>query len=184
MFEIGDYRMRIINETDLERLLTWRNSEHVRSKMFTDHIITMDEHRAWFKSIKNRSVAANFIFEFDNRPIGYICYTDIDTRSATCSSGLYLGEQEGLPVDVGLAIEFFILEYAVEKLQMRKLWGYVFEFNKRVIMLHKFFGYRQEGFLSEHILKNGKYENLVLMSLFADDWKMKREHIRKYIFKL
>ncbi|PWW08344.1 hypothetical protein DFQ01_10165 [Paenibacillus cellulosilyticus] len=179
---IGDYRMRPLSEHDLKMVLDWRNAEHVRSKMFTDTIITWEEHEAWFKRIAKLDHPAHFIFEYKGRPIGYINYVDLNARDATGSSGLYLGEQDNLPVEAGLALEYFTIEYAFEKVGLRKLWGYVLAFNKRVIKLHGMFGYTKEGLLKEHVFKNGKYEDLVIMSLFYEDWKLKRDRLREFFY--
>lgn len=175
------YNMRPIEKSDLNLLLEWRNSEHVRSKMFTDHTISLDEHHAWFERIEQQASPLHFIFELEEKPIGYISYSDVNWLSGTCTSGLYIGEKKDIPEIAGLLIEFSTIEYAFEKLNMRKIWGHIFSFNQRVIKLHKFFGYKQEGILVDHILKNGKFENLLIMSLFKSDWEAQKSRLTKYI---
>ena len=182
MLKIGEYSMRPIEKKDLEQVLAWRNSERIRSVMFSDQIITMQEHLAWFERIKRLEIPVHFVFEYKNRPIGYISYSDIDKRSLTCSSGTYLGEQAEIPELAGIILQFFTTQYAFEKLGMRKIWAYSFAYNKKIKKLDKLFGCQQEGRLKQHILKNGKYEDLDIMSLFYDDWKSKREVLQRYLF--
>ena len=43
-------RLRAMTESDLPRVLSWRNAEDVRKNMYTSHIITEPEHRAWWAS--------------------------------------------------------------------------------------------------------------------------------------
>lgn len=182
MFKIGEYSMRPIEEKDLEQILVWRNSERVRSVMFTDHIISMEEHLAWFERIRRQEIPTHFVFEYENKPIGYISYIDIDKRNLTYSTGTYLGEQTEIPDLAGIALEYFTAEYAFEKLGMRKSWAYCFAYNKKILKLNKIFGSQQEGYLKKHVLKDGKYEDLVLMSMFYDDWKIKRQVLQRYLF--
>lgn len=182
MLKIGDYSMRTIEEKDLEQILVWRNSERIRSVMFTDYIISMQEHLAWFERIKQLKPPVHFVFEYKDRPIGYISYTDIDQRNSTCLSGTYLGEQTGIPDLAGIVLNYFTEEYAFEKLRMRKTWAYCLAYNKKIIKLGKIFGRQQEGVLKQHVLKNGKYEDVVIMALFYNDWKIKREALHQYLF--
>ena len=182
MFKIGDYSMRPIERADLEQVLAWRNSERIRSVMINDHIITMPEHLAWFERIKKLETPLHFIFQYKGRPIGYLCFTDVDFKNLTCSSGMYLGEQTDLPDLAGIVISFFIAEYAFEKLGMRKLWGYAFAYNKKILKVNQLFGSKQEGYLVKHVFKNGKYEDLILSASFYEEWKERREVLKKYLF--
>jgi len=176
----GTYSMSPIREEHLEQLLEWRNSETIRSKMITDHLITMEEHRNWFKQKEKQATPLHFVFEYKGKPVGYIGYTDRDPASGICSSGLYIGDHEGLPPTSGFAIEFLMLEYAFERLDVRKLWAGVFSFNRKVIQLHELFGFQHEGLLKAHVLKNGQYEDFTLMAIFSGDWAEKRSRFYRY----
>ncbi|CAM3340753.1 MULTISPECIES: UDP-4-amino-4,6-dideoxy-N-acetyl-beta-L-altrosamine N-acetyltransferase [Saccharibacillus] len=177
---IGSYSMRPISEEDLPKLLEWRNSDPIRSKMITDHFITMEEHLKWFEKIKQYTPSLHFVFEYEAESAGYIGYTDRDTASGTCSSGLYIGLQTGLPPVSAFAIEFLMLDYAFKQLEVRKLCAGVFAFNRKVIRLHNLFGFHQEGILQRHVLKNGNYEDFLLMAAFADEWIEKRNEFHRY----
>jgi len=177
---LGSYSMRPIREDDLEALLEWRNAEPIRARMITDHVIAPEEHRNWYERIRQHDQPLHFIFEHEGRPVGYIGYTDYDTVSGTCSSGLYIGTHEGLPPTSGFAIEFLMLDYAFQRLSVRKLWAGMFAFNRNVIRMHEQFGFRHEGVLKAHILKNENYEDFVLMAIFADDWSERRNRFLRY----
>lgn len=182
MLTIDEYSMCPLEEKDLEQVLAWRNSDRIRSVMFTNHKISMQEHLTWFERIKKQEILTHFIFAYRNRPIGYISYIDIDRINGTCSSGTYLGEQAEIPKLAGIALEYFTTEYAFENLGMRKIWAYCFAYNKKILKLNKLFGCKQEGYLKKHVIKDGKYEDLVLVSMFYDDWKIKREVLQQYLF--
>src|SRR3546814_9902734 len=42
-------RLRIVEESDLRLLLSWRNDVDVRRFMFTNQVIGWDEHCAWYR---------------------------------------------------------------------------------------------------------------------------------------
>ena len=63
------YRIRQLEESDIEQVLKWRNSEHVRANMYTDHIINIDEHRRWFEKISLDESCCYKLFEFLDHPV-------------------------------------------------------------------------------------------------------------------
>jgi UDP-4-amino-4,6-dideoxy-N-acetyl-beta-L-altrosamine N-acetyltransferase len=180
MLTYQDYRMRPMEEKDLERVLEWRNSDRVRQNSLTDQLIALEEHRKWFARIKDGTRDQFFVFEYLKRPLGVISFNLIDRTSEKCSWGFYLGETDGPPM-AGIVMEYMALEYAFEELNMRKLYGEVLAFNSRVIKLHQLFGFKEEGRLIKHVIKNGKYEDLVLIAIFQESWEEKRILIKNLI---
>lgn len=171
-----DCLVRPMSESDLEMILRWRNSERVRINMFTDHVITRKEHQAWFGRLKERQTALYLVFEFQKRPIGLIYFTDIDPENGKCILGFYLGEED-IPKGMGTMMGVLGLEYAFEKMRIRKLCGEVFSFNKSSINLFLRLGFTEEGCFVKHVLKNGKYEEIVSFALFKDEWEKNREKL-------
>jgi len=66
---------------------------------------------------------------------------------------------------------------------MRKLCCEVFSFNKGVQKLHTRFGFQQEAHYRQHILKNGRYEDVLGLALFAEEWSTLRPIIEKNLFE-
>lgn len=165
-----DYHLRPIQEKDLEMVLDWRNSDRIHANMFTDHKITQNEHRNWFENLKEQQTNIYLIFEFQQRPVGLVYFTNIDRNNNTCSWGFYLGEKD-LPKGTGTLLGIIGIEYAFDKLNIRKLCAKVFAFNETSIYLHKKLGFVEEGKFSKHILKNKCYEDIVFFALFKEDWQ-------------
>lgn len=176
-----DYRLRRLEESDLEQVLEWRNSERIRVNMYTDHIITMDEHRLWFEKINKDESAVYRILEFQGFPIGVVNATQIDKHNRKCFWAFYLGSTK-IPLGSGAIMEFLFLEYIFNELGIRKLCCEVFAFNLSTIKLHKKFGFREEGCLKQHILKNNQYEDVICMALFNQEWIIVKPQLEKLCF--
>lgn len=175
IYTLGEYGLRHIEEKDLELLLKWRNSEQIHKQMLTDHIITWEEHCAWFRQIKEELLKRNFIFCFNNTPIGYVGYTEYDIENQTCSPGAYLGPNMEVPIDAGITLFYVSIEYAFSKLSMKKLNTEVFKHNKKAIKLDKFLGYE---FISEHIvMKNGTEKIAIRAELTREHWESVRTNV-------
>jgi methionyl-tRNA formyltransferase len=170
MFVFEDYRLRQLTEQDLNLVRNWRNSDHVRANMYTDHIISEEEHRAWFQRVMVDPTVRYLILEYRDRPVGLVNFTAIDTRNSKCMWGFYLGETD-LPRGSGTIMGYLSMNYVFEEIQIRKVSGEVLDFNEPSQKLFRRLGFTEEGRLRQHVLKNGRYADVVLFSLLAGKWR-------------
>lgn len=177
-----DYKLRDLDKNDLDIVLQWRNSDRVRQNMYTDQIISLDKHLDWFANIKANQSCVYLICEFQNNPIGLISFTEIDLINKKSYWAFYLGDIAA-PKGSGAVMEFLALEYAFNLINIRKLCCEVFVFNNSVVKLHNKFGFQQESYFKEHILKKDKYEDVIGMAIFKSDWELKKLDISKIVFK-
>jgi UDP-4-amino-4,6-dideoxy-N-acetyl-beta-L-altrosamine N-acetyltransferase len=178
-----DYKLRSINDSDKERILTWRNSDRVRRNMYTDHLITPEEHESWCNKIHQDESVDYKIFECEGRSIGLVGFTQINRLHNTCYWAFYLGEVD-VPAKSGAVMEFMALDYAFKELEIRKLCCEVFCFNEKVVKMHKKFGFRQEDLFIKHKLKAGQHEDVVFLVMFEDDWTGKKDEMSKLLFRI
>jgi len=165
-------KIRPINEDDLQMVLAWRNSERINRYMFSNHSITMAEHRRWFEGL---AAAERFclIFELNNRAVGVVNITELDSYDNKCSWGFYLGET-GLPKGTGLLMGYHGLQFIFAELGIRKLGSKSFAFNKNSIHYHQKLGFMEEGILRQECKKNEVFEDVVLLALFKEKWQQHR----------
>ncbi|MGE5701489.1 MAG: UDP-4-amino-4,6-dideoxy-N-acetyl-beta-L-altrosamine N-acetyltransferase [Clostridia bacterium] len=177
-----DYLLREMEESDLELVLHWRNSERIRASMYTDKIISWEDHCAWFSRMRENNGIDYRIFEYLGRPIGLVNFTGIDRENRKCHWGFYLGETD-VPRGIGTVMGYLGLEYAFESLLLRKICGEAFSFNQASINYHKRLGFREEGLFVKHILKSGNYEDVVSFALFQDEWIKIKGDLEKMVFR-
>ncbi len=80
-----------MNEDDLEMVLNWRNSEHIRQYASTKEIIDLQTHTRWFHTLKEKG-DLYFIIETDNKAVGLIWANKFIHNS--CETGMYIYETE------------------------------------------------------------------------------------------
>jgi UDP-4-amino-4,6-dideoxy-N-acetyl-beta-L-altrosamine N-acetyltransferase len=181
MLKREDCNLRLLGAEDLEIVLAWRNSERIRANMYTDHLITLAEHRAWFERSKKQTTSVYLIFEVQNRSVGLVYFTGIDMKNGRSYWGFYLGE-ENLPHGCGTALGVIGIAYAFTQLNIRKLCGEAFAFNGPSIRFHKKLGFVEEGRFMKHVLKRGIYEDVVSFALFQEDWENNRQVLDEIAF--
>ena len=170
----------MLEERDLAMVLGWRNNDRVRYNMFNDHIITMDEHLAWYSRLQQEKNDVCLIFEWRSNPVGVISFVDYDPEHHTCHWGFYLGS-EPLPGGVGTAMGYLGLEYAFDQLSLDCLIGEALTFNKASISFHNRLGFRSGGTVKKS-RGSGFYDDAVIFSLLKSDWLAIQGELERGIF--
>lgn len=181
MLKHSDYQLRKMLEKDLKQVFTWRNSERIRNYMYTDKIITWDEHCKWYQKTIDDKQTVNMICEFQGQPIGVANASQIDRQNSKCLWGFYLGVTNA-PKGSGYAMGLQFLDFMFDNLLLRKICGEVLAFNAKSIGFHKNLGFREEGILKEHILKQNIYMDVVIFGLLSKEWQHKRVQTEHQLF--
>jgi UDP-4-amino-4,6-dideoxy-N-acetyl-beta-L-altrosamine N-acetyltransferase len=161
-------QLRPVTDRDLPMILAWRNAPEVRRNSYTQEIIPLARHLAWWEALRHDPVREGFIFERGGAPQGVVIFTDIDPRNRRASWAFYAAPDA--PRGTGKRMEYLALDHAFGARELGKLCCEVLAFNTPVLGLHKAFGFRQEGLLRAHRQINGQMEDVVLLAIFASDW--------------
>jgi UDP-4-amino-4,6-dideoxy-N-acetyl-beta-L-altrosamine N-acetyltransferase len=168
--------LRPVVAADSGRLFAWRNSPAVSAYMYTDHLISPEEHERWFARAMAAADRAYWIIEDDGAPVGLANLAGIDLSRRRCDWAFYLGEASTRGRGVGAAVEFIVLDHVFDDLGLHKLWCEVLLENKGVWRMHESYGFIREALFRDHVWKAGRFHDVVGLGLLADDWAAAREH--------
>lgn len=180
MVDLYKCSLRPLAIADLQEVLTWRNSDRIRKVMYSDHIISWEEHKAWFDKLQYRNNRKCLLFEYEDRPVGLLSFTDIDNTNKTAFWGFYLSESSPIK-GLGLSMGILAIDYAFKELDIRKLYGEAICSNQGSIRYHNRLGFKEEGRFIKHVLKNEQLEDVVRFALFREQWQDCRFEILKAI---
>ena len=180
MHRIG--KLRDIKDEELELMLSWRNAPNVRANMYTQHEISLNDHLAWWASIKNRVDQKYFMFEAKDQPCGIVAFNEIDLVNNNSSWAFYASPDAVR--GTGSCMEFLALDYAFSEMNLHKLNCEVLAFNTPVIKLHQKFGFKVEGVLREQYKKDLEYFDVYQVGILAAEWSQNRETMLEKLIKL
>jgi UDP-4-amino-4,6-dideoxy-N-acetyl-beta-L-altrosamine N-acetyltransferase len=166
--------LRPIEAGDKDRILAWRNSPDVRPYMYTDHVISPEEHARWFAGIEGDVTRAYWIIMLNGAPVGLANLYDIDRRNQRCAWAYYLADPATRGLGLGSYVEYWVLQYVLEGMKLAKLWCEVLASNEPVWRLHETFGFTIEARFRGHIVKGGEREDVLGLGILAADWAARR----------
>ena len=174
--------LRPIRDDELELMLSWRNLPEVRSKMYTKHEISLEEHLAWWERVSKGDRDLYFFYEQDGKPYGVVGFNAIDKVNNRAAWAFYAAPNA--PKGTGSKMEFLALEYAFNELGLNKLCCEVLAFNEPVIKLHNKFGFVEEGVYRQHHWIDDHYEDIYLLGMLATEWHEKRAPMKVKLERL
>ncbi|MFZ4559429.1 MAG: UDP-4-amino-4,6-dideoxy-N-acetyl-beta-L-altrosamine N-acetyltransferase [Saprospiraceae bacterium] len=161
--------LRILQESDLELILLWRNAPAIRQAMFTQHEITLEEHLAWFQRIRVDAGVRCFLFlDKEGIPCGVVSFTGIDVRQSNAFWGFY-AKPLAMP-GTGMRLSLDALNYAFGELGLYKVNAEVLGSNPRSIEMHKKVGFIEEGRFREHFFNGEERVDVIRLGLLATEW--------------
>ena len=174
---MNEVRLRLLEAGDSARLLAWRNSPEVAAYMYTDHQISPAEHARWFDGARAATDRRYWIIEMDGAPVGLANLARIDPAARRCEWAYYLGEASTRGQGLGARIEYLVLRYVFETAGLNKLWCEVLLENEGVWKLHQSFGFVREALFRAHVLKDGRFQDVVGLGMLRADWDAARPAI-------
>ncbi|MDD1976826.1 UDP-4-amino-4,6-dideoxy-N-acetyl-beta-L-altrosamine N-acetyltransferase [Pseudomonas tussilaginis] len=160
--------IRKMTAGDLDCVLAWRNHPEIRRYMYTQHEITLPEHRGWFERFSSDPRKHLLIFEVNEIAQGFVNINEL-SFAGVADWGFYIAPDavKGTGRQLGLTA----LNYAFNTLQLRKICGQALASNERSIKFHHALGFRQEGTLREQYCDGENYHSIICFGLLKVEWQ-------------
>jgi RimJ/RimL family protein N-acetyltransferase len=85
--------------------------------------------------------------------------------------GIFIGEKEFWNQGLGTEATRLVLKHGFEDLNLHSIYLNVYSTNPRAKKAYEAAGFVQEGVQREAVFKNGRFIDLILMSILQSEWK-------------
>ena len=167
--------LREVQAADADTILAWRNCAEVSRYMFTDQVITPEQHATWFQRVSDDRRHKLWIIVAESKNVGLANLYDIDWDNRRCYWGSYIADPGQRGRGIGSATELLVLSFVFDRLLLNKLNCEVLSFNTMAIAVHMKFGFTKEGLLRQHVYKSGRYHDVVSLGVLRQEWQ-ERKH--------
>ncbi|MCQ2285319.1 MAG: GNAT family N-acetyltransferase [Bacteroidales bacterium] len=107
----------------------------------------------------------------NNKMIGWACLTDIHFINSSANTGaIVIGDRNYRDGTAWIETALFFMEYAFERLNLNRLYGYSLVGHKSSNLMEKLVFMTQEGILRQAAYKNGRYYDLSLAAILRSEY--------------
>lgn len=178
---MNDVELKELKQDDIELVRSWRNSPEVATYMYNEKFITQEEQEEWFKNI-DRNKSFYWVITYNGKKLGLASVNSIDKTLQSCFWAFYIGDTSVRGAGIGAKVEYNIIEYVFNTLNLNKLRCEVLVINDKVIKMHEKFGFRREAYFREHCVKGNNKLDVVGLALLKSEWLQLKDQIRSKIY--
>ena len=110
-------------------------------------------------------------WEGEDEPVGVVSLANINQANLAADLSVIVGDEKDRDRGLGTEAIRILLEYAFEDLELNRVGLSVFEFNETAIHAYEKLGFEREGRLRKAIWRDGSFQDAILMSVLARDWR-------------
>jgi len=168
-------RLRAVERSDLPSFVSWLNDPEVREGLTLHLPLSHAEEEQWFEHMLTTPPAEHpLVIEIvsgeDWLPVGNCSFHQIDWRNRSAEVGIFIGAKTYWNQGYGTEAMELLLAHGFNTLNLNLIALRVFESNQGAIRAYEKAGFIREGRLRQAEYKNGKYEDIILMSVLRSDW--------------
>ena len=125
----------------------------------------------WFESHYNDNLNFRFVIETEeDGPIGIATLLEIDWKNRRATHGMKLANKELRSKGIGTDTVMAIMRYAFDELGLKRLDGSWFPENVASRGMYMKCGWVEEGVRRNYVYKQGKYRDLVVVGILAEEY--------------
>lgn len=159
--------LRPMDERDTDDVVRWRAEPAVAAQLFSERPPTREEHLAWLARLRPDGERREFIIveRAGGRAVGTIGLSQLDRRYRRAEYGLLIGEPSARGKGMAAEASRLLLQHAFTALGLNRVYLHVLADNDAALRLYDRLGFASEGVLREHVCKDGRFRDVVVMGI-------------------
>lgn len=160
-----------LTDADSETMLGWINDRDLVLLSSAYRPVDEANHRAWFDSIRQRSDVVIFGIReaADHRLVGSCQLLGINPTHRKAELQIRIGEKSARGRGYGKEAVRLLVDFAFRDLNLHRVELTVFDGNEAAIRTYLGAGFSKEGVLRQAAHIDGRYVNLIVMSILRDE---------------
>lgn len=164
--------LRAFEPEDYKVIVSWRNDREIAQKLGGSiSYFSAEREKKWVLDTiyGHGDVKLAICLREDNSHIGNVYLTGINYINRTAESHIMIGDKSCWGKGYGGEALMEILTYGFNELGLNRIEARINADNTASLRLFQKIGYRREGVLREAIYKNGRYKDVIVMSILKEE---------------
>jgi RimJ/RimL family protein N-acetyltransferase len=171
-------RLRAIERDDLPRFAAWLNDPHVRRNLMIYQPLSIVQEENWYEEIlkhhpDEQPLSIEVKSETGWQLAGNCGFFDLNQRDRSAEIGIFIGDSNLWGQGYGCEAMRLMAAHGFDNLNLNRIYLRVFETNQRGIRCYEKAGFRHEGRLREARFHEGRYIDMLMMSILKREYEEK-----------
>lgn len=170
---LKDFNLRPIEPKDIDALYVMKNAPEIASLLggFSAGY-SMADIRDWIDNHRKRNDEIIWAISRSTNDdcVGHVGLYKIDHRVRSCEYAILIGVQALWGEGLGTKCTRYAINYAFSELNLNRISLSLLKENIRALALYRKLGFNEEGLLRQAQFKNGRYLDVILMSLLKSEY--------------
>jgi len=177
-------RLRAVEREDLPRFVAWLNDPEVRQGLNLYQPMSLVFEEGWFESMLKRPIEEHpLVIEVETSggwtPVGNVGLVNLNWKDRSAEVGIFIGEKQYWNQGYGRKAMELLLDHAFETINLHRVYLRVFETNPRAVRSYEKTGFQHEGRMRSAHYQNGRYIDVLLMSVLRPEWDERKREISR-----
>ena len=169
-------RLRAMSRKDLPDFVNWLNDPEVLQYLSFYTPLSIEQEEKWYEEILTHPVEEHPLVveartENDWMMVGNIGFNNVDQHERSAEVGIFIGDKAFHNKGYGTEALCLIVDYGFMTLNFHRIYLRVYANNPRGVRCYEKVGFKQEGRMREAHFFEGRYIDILLMSILKDEWK-------------
>lgn len=169
-------RLRAIERSDLELFVKWLNDPEVTRGLTQVIPLSFAAEQNWFEEMLKRPMyerplMIDICLGEEWLPVGDLGFGTIDWRARSAEFGIVIGEKSYWDQGYGSEAICLLLDHGFGTLNLNRISLRVYATNARARRAYQKIGFREEGILRQAEFRDGRYLDVILMSVLKSEWE-------------
>jgi RimJ/RimL family protein N-acetyltransferase len=175
----GRLRLRATERDDLKHYYEWVNDPEVTCGLSMYLPMSTRDEEKWFEAqLEKEAVERPLAVELRQgdgwKLIGSCGVFDIDWRSSSAELGIMIGDKSVWNQGLGTQVMTLLLRHCFETLNLNRAFLRVHGENARARRSYEKAGFVVEGCMRQAVFKQGKYDDIYIMSVLRGEWDARK----------
>lgn len=167
--------LREIELRDAEVINCWRNDKETVDLLGANfRYINLQTDKDWIVNYQNnRGTQVRCAICENNKVIGLISLVNIDSINRKAEMHLMIGDVDSRGKGYGKKAVDLMLNHGFNNMNLNKIYLSTLSTNNIAKRMYLSVGFKEEGIMREDSYKNGKYQDSIMMSILAKEYREK-----------
>ena len=166
-----------VSLADKASLREWRNNPEVTRWGYSNHVISEEEHNAWFDAMLADASKVYWKIVADGMAVGSVFLTGVSSQGSSCEWGMYLADVNARGKGVAQAACALSFRYAFNELAVDVVKCEAVAQNENAIGLYESVGYVRTGLQADAVKRGSEMLSVVTLELTRDSWNVREPQI-------